>query len=850
MNNDSENESLPQDIELRGQHIATIEDALQFLRGCEKSEAYLLATQLLEHLLGRHEKVERAIDLLYNYVEKEELWRGQEDHADFRRRWQEGQRIQARRIQNDEYLTSNRQKAINAWGEEQANAFFGYLSTRSMVELASKFITTGLSYEHVRLSINNEVISRLSSPGRGVRNTKGIIQGDLTKALHRKCLQPLVRETLIECGLQLDQDGYCCATGRGSDALTAEPHMSIVETETEDEVNASAGDADAFGDAQGTVIYLEENDEGGDAADLMSICGVSDMSSELSEAQSFPDDFLSGNDEESDSSQGKKRQDAECGCSVKRATMNRILAPPADATNRQKLVALRSLGRLALCDLESIFTKNVICMSHAKRVFELFNMRSASKNHTALAKRVDFIYRHIDDWDTLVKTHLAWFRPKNGLSCDPPLDLYRFRHQPAPPLVADYNKMTWLSFESLYRRILPTPEPTAPLATELFQQMTERGSVVIPQLFGWLKEDFDGNHPGGLLALAHEEMDMYNYHYLPRTGKPRLGWLRNMWHGIIQQLVRQDPAYYACYVFFRPDHAHRLISFPYYAKSTMPGEQTRFRHIDVNLNDLFQTGRGHAILQGSLSLDDEDEQNCTELLYGMHRHIHEWWASVRDRMETTDGYVQKIDGKNWTKEDAAKYGADWAKEVCMAGDVRISLPTLPHGSTGPATKRRRCILPWFVRVRDDHSTLDTPESGTWEEVSAAHRDLIQATRTPSGFTSSKYGHLQYAFPAAPRFHGEGLISDCLVGRARWTDPGVSTELDVLFGQHEAAAAAYIASWRRHAQQTYADLFLEMIKAEKQAFGKDSFFRRKESGLPIGPPQPEVTQLEADDSGDS
>lgn len=145
--------------------------------------------------------------------------------------------------------------------------------------------------------------------------------------------------------------------------------------------------------------------------------------------------------------------------------------------------------------------------------------------------------------------------------------------------------MAWLSFESLYRRVLPTPDPSAPPASKLFQQMTERGTVVIPQLFGWLKEDFDSILPGGLLALAHEEMDMYDYHYMPRDGKPRLGWLRNMWHSIIQQLVRQDPAYYASYVFFRPDHAYKRISFPYYAKSTIPGEQTFFRHIDVNLND-------------------------------------------------------------------------------------------------------------------------------------------------------------------------------------------------------------------------------------------------------------------------
>lgn len=96
------------------------------------------------------------------------------------------------------------------------------------------------------------------------------------------------------------------------------------------------------------------------------------------------------------------------------------------------------------------------------------------------------------------------------------------------------------------------------------------------------------------------------------------------------------------------------------------------------------------------------------------------------------------------------------------------------------------------------SALDATEDGIWEEVLAAHIDLVQAARTPSGFTSSKYGRPPYAFPAALRFQGESLISDCLGGRARWTEPSVSTELDTLFGEDEHAATDYIVSWRAKA----------------------------------------------------
>jgi hypothetical protein len=816
----------PQELQLHGQQVNTIQDALQLLRGYDKPTAYQLATQLLDKLVDYHDRVEQAISSLYNFVDEEELWKGQEDHAEFKRRWQEARKIQLRHKQNARYIAGVKRKAVTAWGQVEANAFFEHLKSRTMVELASIFVRSGLSYEQMRLAINNEVILRLSATRRGIRTTKGVIQGDLSKALTRKCLNPLVTNDLRAHGLRLDQDGYCCANTSGDDLPTLEStgRISTIEPGTEDDIDMEDEEQANVGDMPTRTV---------------STSGLLSESSDLSDLSDVPTDFDGFMADEEYQVEDSRLPVAECGCLIKRTAVDRILTLPPDTSIRRKLIALRSICRQLLPELSSVVSESNICEPHAKKIFDLFNMRSASKSHAALAERVDFLYRNMDTWDEMVRSHSTWFRPKNDLQNEPPLGVYRFRHQPALPLVSDFGtNMTWLSFESLYRRILPFPDPTALPPSTLYQQMSDRGSVVIPQLFGWLKEDFDGDHPSGILALIHEEIDMYEYHYQPRPGKPRIGWIRNMWHSLIQQLVRQDPAYYACYVFFRPDHAWRLISFPYYVKSTMPGEQTYFRHIDINLNDLSRTGRGYAVLQGSLSLDDENDHNCTEILPGMHRHLPEWWSEVRERQEVSDGHVQRIEPWMWTSHDALKYGTDWEKEICKAGDVRISLPTLPHGSTGPATQRRRTVLPWFVRIREDHSALDIPESGTWEELSAAHRDLISANRTPSGFTSSQYGHLPYSFPAALRFQGECLISDCLVGRSRWTEPGVSTELDILFGEDEHTAASFIASWRLRAQENYVQLFHEVVRAEKQAFGKDSFFRRKELGLSVVPPSKE------------
>jgi hypothetical protein len=64
------------------------------------------------------------------------------------------------------------------------------------------------------------------------------------------------------------------------------------------------------------------------------------------------------------------------------------------------------------------------------------------------------------------------------------------------------------------------------------------------------------------------------------------GWLRNMYHSLGQQAMRQDPYYYMIYCALRPDGNTHLVSYPYYAKYAHPGDQTALRHIDVNLRDL------------------------------------------------------------------------------------------------------------------------------------------------------------------------------------------------------------------------------------------------------------------------
>lgn len=49
-----------------------------------------------------------------------------------------------------------------------------------------------------------------------------------------------------------------------------------------------------------------------------------------------------------------------------------------------------------------------------------------------------------------------------------------------------------------------------------------------------------------IFKLIEEEFDMYLYHLRDeQNGQKRWGWMRHMFYSLIQQLVRQDPVYYA-----------------------------------------------------------------------------------------------------------------------------------------------------------------------------------------------------------------------------------------------------------------------------------------------------------------
>src|SRR5579859_2013723 len=109
------------------------------------------------------------------------------------------------------------------------------------------------------------------------------------------------------------------------------------------------------------------------------------------------------------------------------------------------------------------------------------------------------------------------------------------------------------------------------------------------------------------------------------------------------------------------------------------------------------------MVQTAISLNDEFSDGCTIVVSGFHRHIREWWGKVEDRKKGGNGLVQSVEDL-YLKEDEGMYGS-FVPVVCKQGDIRMTLASMIHASTGGCVRSRRVVHQWLVGVDSDHHGL-------------------------------------------------------------------------------------------------------------------------------------------------
>ncbi|KAI9766744.1 MAG: hypothetical protein M1840_006388 [Geoglossum simile] len=317
----------------------------------------------------------------------------------------------------------------------------------------------------------------------------------------------------------------------------------------------------------------------------------------------------------------------------------------------------------------------------------------------------------------------------------------------------------------------------------------------------WQKWDRDGTiNVGGVFSyldlpdlweMIDTEFGIYRHHHRTLPGTSCLGWLRNMYYSLVQQLARQDPVWYALTVAARPDKLWRLISYPYITKDTgTGGEATGFLHMDLDLEAFLEDGWGGSRLTSSLSLDDEDGDGCTVVVKGFHRHLAQWAQALQQRGWKGLGPTTNC-SSIFTAEDRAQWG-EVEGVPCPAWSIRITLPQLIHRSTPKSVRRRRTILPWFMGIGEDHEQLEIPSCASWSEVRDCYLDLVPTERDPSGSAG------QFI---SPRRH--------------------------------PAWAPYVQRVQASLVEQYRKAFSTMAQAEREEFGATSYFRTDPLGVESG-----------------
>ena len=442
-----------------------------------------------------------------------------------------------------------------------------------------------------------------------------------------------------------------------------------------------------------------------------------------------------------------------------------------------------------------------LCYPHVKLLASGLELQTLGLDRDKLVERLEHLQRNADEMDTMTQERgtYEWFR-KTGRPAHEDDNLGPFKY----PCSAQEEfrldvKVIWERYGG----------------EGAMEKFYEGGNVVVRGALDWIVKDEE------VMGMVDAEFEMYRHHLREQNGVSNYGWCRNMWHSLVQQVIRQDPVLYALNVAARPDLNWRLVSFPYYTKYASPGDSTKFKHIDINVRRYLTRGRGGSTVQTGISMDDESEDGCTIVVPGFHRRIGQWWQEVERRGKVTDGLVQDV--KNiYMKEDEERFGG-WAPVVCKRGDIRLTLANMIHGSTGPCMRVRRVIHPWLVGINPDNGELDFSEAGSYEDVCSANRKMEAMQTGPTG-DRTRFSVGEGRFVGSVQMRGMSALGDALVGAQEWTSKEVLRERDLILGQDSKKAREYVDGVRSKMVEKWKECFKVMVEAEVEEYGENAYFR--------------------------
>jgi hypothetical protein len=829
---------------VEGQQFNSLAEAATHIRTLDPPARRQCVSMQAESLIKVGEKVDSYLAYLQTFVEKDDAFKDRkaQDPEVWAKVEEGAQRAKTRMNKKDEA----KKKVIEKWGEAEVNRHFGHLmeagdTTWSKVRRMA--MKTDLDTAVVQL--RSAAFHRVTNPKRGRDSTTLEPVAADFNMVHEGQQPAASASDITAAGYAVSEVGWLIPVERVLQIEDVDTDDAAVESEDPMEEEERGGQRGAEANrnpglrltrGKSAETKPDKSDESANASTPLS---------DSSDLEATPDPVTRDDTEDDDyeseptllaekPTTKRKRGEEDshgCGCDagipnafIAKCKTNKALNPAGQISLIKRWAELREEGKDT-------------CFQHTKNIASLLGFQTRALTSEVAKARLLRYHNAVEENKTgdlkQGKDTYKWFR--QGSRPERPSDrLGPYKLQPVESGAFNITSEVQLDL----RRFFKIDD----------KAWDEQGSVVIDCCQWWNTVGYSGENASlngkTIMEVVLEEYDMYDAHLRKINDKPNYGWLRNMYYSLGQQVMRQDPAYYGIYCALRPDMNTDLVSYPYYAKYTHPGDSTFFRHIDINIKDLAKTGRGSNMIQGTLSIDDEASDDCTMILPGMHKNIVEWEKILESRGLSTKAMVHRIKDSMFTEEDEKKFGTKWTPQPCQSGQVRVTLPHLPHGAYGPAKNVRRTMLPWYCGLQRDLETLEVVESGTWSDLSRAHRDLVAAPLSPSGLPN-RYGAIPFAFPAAVELEGLGAISDAMVCRRRHDKVAVVMEKRLLLKGTDHQRETYLQQWRAKAVNAVCDAFEIVKQAEIEKFGMKSYFTRKAGGL-----SPAVSDDDPDPSPDT
>ena len=269
-----------------------------------------------------------------------------------------------------------------------------------------------------------------------------------------------------------------------------------------------------------------------------------------------------------------------------------------------------------------------------------------------------------------------------------------------------------------------------------------------------------------------------------------------------------------------------MTSYPYYAKFTEPGDRTYFKHVDCNLEWAHREGTRVETIQGSVSLNNEDNENCTLVLQGFYNILSQYLqqradTSIRSSNRHIEAQNNKEDQPNLISSQYPTVVQE--KTPCNKGRARILSLLLPHRSTSPATQVRRTIFPQVVIVRN--SIIENLAISTYEEICKAYRNLTATPKSPSGH-SNRYRGIKQAFLAKVYINYQFFIQKAFIRQLSQDNNLVRREVQKFQDYPKGKIQGFI-----NQQRTYVISQIKHLQEVQKAIEIQAYAPVPDKGLP-------------------